>query len=85
MDNGESGFLLVVVSPAEPGLNIGPDSATVLHLPMEEKVVPEKIPRPLLATKGTALMVKQFLNYAIQTYYLNGKNCDLWQFFLTSY
>jgi hypothetical protein len=32
MDNGGSGFLLVVVSPVERGLSLGADSVTVQHL-----------------------------------------------------
>jgi hypothetical protein len=79
MDDGGIGVLLVVVPPVEKGLNFGPDSATVQPLLMEDKIAPEKVPIPLLATQENAVIVKQFLNYIIQTYdsdlsfYIKGK------------
>jgi hypothetical protein len=63
MDNGESGCLAAVVSPVERGLSVGPDSATVQLLLMEEKFALEKILKPLLATKGHVQLVSQFKNY----------------------
>jgi hypothetical protein len=62
MDNGESGCLAAVVSPVERGLSVGPDSATVHLLLTEEKFALEKIPKPLLATKGNAQLVRQLKN-----------------------
>jgi hypothetical protein len=62
MGNGGTGVLLAAVSPVKKELSFGPDSATVQPLLMEDLIALEKIPIPLLATMGDAVMVKQFIN-----------------------
>jgi hypothetical protein len=69
MANGGIGVpSLIVVSPAEEGINHKPDSATNLHLPMEEQSVLEKILTLHLAILRNAQLVKLFCNKALKPY-----------------
>ncbi len=67
MANGGIGVpSLIVVSPAEEGINHKPGSAANLHLPMEEQSALEKILTLDLAIIRNVQLVNQFSNKNIE-------------------
>jgi hypothetical protein len=60
MDSGGTGVpFLSVAPPAEKGIKLKPDSATIHRLLTEEQIALEKILTSLLAMRRTALSVTQ--------------------------
>ena len=75
MDNGEIGVTsLSVVSPAEKGIKLEPDSATIQHLLMEELIAPDQILIQLLAILRNAQLVTSI---TLMVYFLYLRNRPL--------